>query len=75
LLLGNMFLAAHSLGVGSCWINQLHVLNDEPGLREYMTRLGIPTENRIFGCACFGYADGPVPQASPRKEDCVVFVE
>jgi nitroreductase len=75
LLFGNMFLAAHSLGVGSCWINQLNVLNDEPGFREYMTRLGIPTENRIFGCACFGYADGQAPQALPRKEDCVVFVE
>jgi nitroreductase len=72
---GNMFLAAHSLGVGSCWINQLNVLNDEPGFREYMTRLGIPTENRIFGCACFGYADGVAREAAPRKEGCVVFVE
>ena len=75
LMLGNMFLAAHSLGVGSCWINQLNVLNDEPGFRKYMTRLGIPTENRIFGCACFGYADGPIREAAPRKEGCVVFVE
>jgi len=75
LVLGNMFLAAHSLGVGSCWINQLNVLNDEPGFREYMTRLGIPTENGIFGCACFGYADGPIREAAPRKEGCVVFVE
>ena len=74
LMLGNMFLAAHSLGVGSCWINQLNVLNDEPGFREYMARLGIPTENRIFGCACFGYADGAVREAAPRKEGCVVFV-
>jgi len=75
LVLGNMFLAAHSLGVGSCWINQLNVLNDEPGFREYMTRIGIPTENRIFGCACFGYADGQVCQAAQRKEGCVMFVE
>jgi len=75
LLLGNMFLAAHSLGIGSCWINQLNVLNDEQRFREYMTRLGIPTDNRIFGCACFGYADGSITQAAPRKEGCVVFVE
>ncbi|GHT19721.1 NAD(P)H nitroreductase [Planctomycetales bacterium] len=75
LLLGNMFLAAHSLGIGSCWINQLNVLNDEPGFRKYMTKLGIPNENQIFGCACFGYADGPYPKASARKENTVVFVE
>jgi len=75
LLLGTMFLAAHSLGIGSCWINQLNVLNDEPDFRKYMTRLGIPAENQIFGCACFGYPDGSIPSAAPRKEGCVVFVE
>lgn len=75
LLLGNMFLAAHSLGIGSCWINQLNVLNDEPGFREYMTTLGIPAQNRIFGCACFGYADGPQSKAAPRKENTIVVLE
>ena len=72
LVLGNMFLAAHSLGIGSCWINQLNMLNDEPGFRAYMTQLGIPTENRIFGCACFGYAEGSHPAAAKRKENTVV---
>ena len=75
LLLGNMFLAAHSLRIGSCWINQLNVLNDEPGFRAYMTQLGIPLENRIFGCACFGYADGPHPAPAKRKENTVVVIE
>ncbi len=74
LLLGNMFLAAHALGVGSCWINQLNVLNDEPDFRDYMTTLGIPLQNRIFGCACFGYANGPARDAAPRKENNVVWV-
>ncbi len=74
LLLGNMFLAAHSLGIGSCWINQLNVLNDEPCFRDYMTSLGIPLQNRIFGCACFGHADGPVREAAARKEGNVVWV-
>jgi len=75
LVLGNMFLAAHSLGIGSCWINQLNILNDEPGFREYMTRIGIPAVNRIFGCACFGYADSTVREAAPRKKNCVVLIE
>ncbi|MDR3110043.1 MAG: nitroreductase [Planctomycetaceae bacterium] len=75
LLLGNMFLAAHSLRIGSCWINQLNVLNDEPVFRKYMTKLGIPKENQIFGCACFGYADAPNPTAVARKKNAVVIIE
>ncbi|GHT34456.1 NAD(P)H nitroreductase [Planctomycetales bacterium] len=75
LLLGNMFLAAHSLGIGSCWINQLNVLNDEPDFRKYMAKLGIPNADQIFGCACFGYADCPPQKAAARKENAVVIVE
>jgi len=75
LVLGNMFLAAHSLGIGSCWINQLNVLNDEPGFRAYMTQLGIPVNNRIFGCVCLGYPDCPPPAADLRKERTVVVIE
>ena len=74
LLLGNMFLAAHSLGIGSCWINQLGPLNDEPEFRKYMTQLGLPEGNKIFGSACFGYPDGQPPNAAPRKPGTVVFV-
>ncbi|MDR0392091.1 MAG: nitroreductase [Planctomycetaceae bacterium] len=73
LVLGNMFLAAHSLGVGSCWINQLSVLNEEPDFRRFMSRLGIPENNNIFGCACFGYADGQVSEAAKRRENNVIY--
>ncbi len=75
LVLGNMFLAAYSLGIGSCWINQLNVLNEESGFRAYMTKIGIPAKNWIFGAACFGYADGTIPPAAARKGGNVVFLE
>lgn len=75
LLLGNMFLAAHSLGIGSCWINQLNVLNDEPEFRDYITKLGVPVQNRIFGCACFGYPDTPTKAPAQRKEKTVMYIE
>ncbi|MDR1964356.1 MAG: nitroreductase family protein [Planctomycetaceae bacterium] len=75
LALGNMFLAAHSLGIGSCWVNQLGILNDEPGFRNFITKLGVPQANRIYGCASFGYAANP-PSAPPnRKENNIVIVE
>lgn len=38
----NMFLAAHSLGIGSCWINQLGTTCDDPEVRAFITSLGVP---------------------------------
>lgn len=40
--LQNIFLAAKSLGIGSCWINQLGQTCDDPDVRAFLTRLGIP---------------------------------
>ena len=75
LALGNMFLAAHSLGIGSCWINQLGLLSDEPGFRAFITDLGVPAGNHIYGCATFGYAEGAHPSPPLRREGTVNYVE
>ena len=49
--LQNMFLAAHSLGIASCWINQLSYTCDAPEVRAYLKRLGVPTVHKVYGCA------------------------
>lgn len=67
-VLQNMFLAAHSLGIGSCWINQLGSACAEPGFRAFLTGLGLPENHHIYGCAALGYADGPAPSPPARKE-------
>lgn len=54
--LENIFLAAHSMGVGSVWINQLTDVCDEPGVRAVLSELGIPAEHKVFGMAALGYA-------------------
>ncbi len=74
LLLGNMFNAARSLNIGSCWVNQLGVLSDEPGFRKILSKIGIPEKNRIYGCAALGYPDGPYPHAAKRSENTVNYV-
>lgn len=74
LLLGNMFLAAHSLGVASCWINQLNVLSGESEFRAFTTGLGVPSEHNIYGCAAFGYAAAQAA-APPRREGTFSFCE
>lgn len=55
LALENLFLAAHSLGLGSCYINQLHWLRNDLELRNYLFELGIPKEHTICSAAAVGY--------------------
>lgn len=75
LVLGTMFLAAHSLGVGSCWINQLCCVTDEPDFRAFLTSLGVPETHSVKGAAVFGYPDGPAPKPLPRRENTVNYVD
>lgn len=63
--LENMFLAAQSVGLGSCWINQLsNGVSEAPGVRAVLDELGVPQENKVYGCAAIGYPD----KTSPVKE-------
>lgn len=56
--LENMFLCAHALGLGSCWINQLcGDINDNVDVRALLSELGIPSDHRVYGCAAIGYAE------------------
>ena len=67
LMLGNILLAAHALGLGSCWINQLGPIDDEPAFRQVLTKLGVPENYKIVGCAAIGRRAGENPAAPPRK--------
>lgn len=69
--LENILLAAHAMGLGSCWINQLTWLSEEPTVRDYLFTLGIPYEHRICGAAAVGFCEGDEPKAPPRKEGTI----
>lgn len=73
--LQNIFLSAHSLGLGSCWINQLTWLNGNATVREYLAGLGIPKEHVICGAAAVGYLNGEYPKAPARKDGTVRIVK
>lgn len=75
LVLGNMFLAAHSLGIGSCWVNQLGPVVDDPAFRSLLDELGVPAGNRVVGSAAFGYNAGEHPKAPARVEGKVNIVK
>ncbi|MDR2503023.1 MAG: nitroreductase [Deltaproteobacteria bacterium] len=67
LAMGNIALAAHALGLGSCWINQLGSACADSGFRARLTELGVPETNHVYGCAAIGWPDGPAPSPVPRK--------
>ena len=69
----NMFLAAHSLGIGSVWINQLQGICDEPAIREILNEFGIPADHIVYGMAALGYADDV--KAEKQRIGKVVVVE
>jgi nitroreductase len=73
LALQNIFLAAHSLGLGSCYINQLHWLRDDPDIRAYLFELGIPKEHTICSAAAIGYI-GAESAAPARKEGTIHII-
>lgn len=51
----NMMVAANALDLGSCWINQLKWLNEEPEILEYLQSLGMKEGERVYGSVIIGY--------------------
>lgn len=64
----NMMLAAHSLGLGSVWINQLQGICDEPSVRAELDALGVPADAEVHGVCALGHAavEGRVPARKSR---------
>ena len=71
LVLGNMMLAAHALGVGSCWIHRAkEVFEDEEG-KKLLADLGITGEYEGIGNLILGDPEVEPAQAAPRRENRV----
>lgn len=61
--LENIFLAAHSFGIGSVWINQIRDICDLPSARSLLKEWGVPDNHVVYGIAALGY-----PAPAPAKE-------
>ena len=74
----NMMIAANALDLGSCYINQLYWLNEEPSLLSYLRELGLKEDERVYASMVLGYAatDDGLPNRKPleRKGNEVTFV-
>ena len=77
--LENMMLMANALDLGSCWINQLKWLNEDPEINDYLVSIGMDRTERIYGALAVGYpdtADG-LPPRTPveRIGNVVTFIK
>ena len=68
LVMGNMMLAAHSLGLGSIWIHRAKEEFETDEFKSLLDKLGVSGEWEGIGHCAIGYADGDVPDAAPRKD-------
>lgn len=74
LVIGNMLLAAHALGLGACWIHRAREEFESTEGRELLQRWGVTGHYVGVGHCVLGYpAEEPRP-AAPRKTDFIVKI-
>ncbi len=73
--LENMMIAANALDLGSCWINQLHWLDENGAARAFMLKHGLAEDETITGSLILGYpAEGlPNRETTERKGNPVTW--
>lgn len=69
----NMFLAAHSYGIGSVWLNPLMTLRNVMPVKEVLDEFDIPANHTVWAMVAMGYpvADGV---ALAKKTDVVKYI-
>lgn len=71
----NLMLAAHALGVGSCWIHRAKEEFETPWGKDLLKSLGIEEEYEGIGHCALGYAAGEPPRAAERKDGRVFRIQ
>lgn len=74
LVMGNLMLAAHELGIGSCWIHRAKEEFESEEGKAILKELGIEGEYEGIGHCILGYVDGAYPEVLPRKEKWVYYI-
>lgn len=75
LVMGNLMLAAHELGIGSCWIHRAKEEFETQWGKDFLKSLGIEEEYEGIGHCALGYAADKAPLAAERKDARVFYVK
>lgn len=70
----NMLLMAQTLGVGSCWINQVRASCDVEEVRVLLREFGVQDTHMVTATIALGYI-AKETQAQPRHENLFTIVE
>ena len=73
LVMENMLLAAHALGLGACWIHRAKETFESEEGKAILKKVGLEGEYEGIGNCIIGYAD-MTPQEKPRKENRVYYI-
>ena len=75
LVMGNLMLAAHALGIGSCWIHRAKEEFETEEYKQLLKELGVQGEYEGIGHCILGYPDCETPKAAERKENRVFYID
>lgn len=74
----NMLLSANDNDLGSCYINQLHWLDENKKLRDFLSQYGLEDNETICGSLVLGYPDTkdglPIRKPLERKGNKVTYI-
>lgn len=73
LVIGNMMLAAYSLGVDSCWIHRAREVFETEEGKALKAKWGLGDNYIGIGHCILGYRDCEYPAAKPRKEGRIIY--
>ena len=73
-MMENLMLAAHALGLGSCWIHRARQEFELPEWQEWLKSIGVEGEYEGIGHCILGYEASPCRPAAPRKENYIYRV-
>ena len=75
LVIGNLMLAAWSLGVGSCWIHRAREEFASPEGKALLKKWGVEGDYIGVGHCILGYPTGEFRPVKPRKSDYILRVK
>ena len=73
LVMGNLMLAAHALGVGSCWIHRAKETFESEEGKALLKKLGVEGDYEGIGNCIVGYP-AEKKEAKPRKENYIYYI-
>ena len=74
LVIGNLMAAAHSVGLGSCWIHRAREMFDSDEGKALLKEWGLPETMRGVGNCILGYPN-EVPGDKPRLDGRIIKVD